>query len=163
MRQDGANGILLAVYLCCCHKITFLFIMLLCNIRDLLQPMQFIGLLSGSCCKYMPLLILDRFSVLSDLPVTLSSLLNDPSWTVIAEHFTATLLASTERIYHWVTQPSCGEGTLTLQGIDKSENSLAPSLLQVMHDACTLLRNYLPLEKQIALANMAIHRYVDYV
>ncbi|XP_056169713.1 protein RST1 isoform X2 [Syzygium oleosum] len=126
-------------------------------------PMQFIGLLSGSCCKYMPLLILDRFSVLSDLPVTLSSLLNDPSWTVIAEHFTATLLASTERIYHWVTQPSCGEGTLTLQGIDKSENSLAPSLLQVMHDACTLLRNYLPLEKQIALANMAIHRYVDYV
>lgn len=120
-------------------------------------PMQFIGLLSGSCCKYMPLLILDRFSVLSDLPVTLSTLLTDPSWTVIAEHFTVTLLASTERLYHWVTQPSCGEGTHTLQGIDKSENSLAPSLLQVMHDACTSLRNYLPLEKQIALANMAIH------
>ncbi|XP_048128123.1 protein RST1 [Rhodamnia argentea] len=120
-------------------------------------PLQFIGLLSGSCCKYMPLLILDRFSVFSDLPVTLSSLLTNPSWTVIAEHFTATLLASTERIYHWVTQPPCGEGTLTLQGIDKSENSLAPSLLQVMHDACTSLQNYLPLEKQITLANMAIH------
>ncbi|KAF8037585.1 hypothetical protein BT93_B0463 [Corymbia citriodora subsp. variegata] len=120
-------------------------------------PMQFIGLLSGSCCKYMPFLILDRVSVLSDLPVTLSTLLANPSWTVIAEHFTETLLASIERIYHCVTQPSCGENTLTLQGIDESENSLAPSLLQVMHDACTSLRNYLSLEKQIALANMA-HR-----
>ncbi|XP_022750556.1 protein RST1 isoform X8 [Durio zibethinus] len=118
--------------------------------------LQFLGLLSGSCCKYMPLLILDRSSVLNDLPVTLTSLLSDPNWEVIAETFTSYLLTSTERIYSWAIKLSSGDDTPSSQPIDDSENDMAPILLRVMHHTCVSLKDYLPLEKQLRLANMLL-------
>jgi hypothetical protein len=41
--------------------------------------------------------------VLSDLPVTLTSLLSDPSWDVVAESIVSNLWASVGRIYDWAT------------------------------------------------------------
>ncbi|XVE84015.1 hypothetical protein DITRI_Ditri16bG0134800 [Diplodiscus trichospermus] len=116
----------------------------------------FIGLLSGSCCKYMPLLILDQSSVLSDLPVILSSLLSGPNWEVIGETFTSYLFASTERIYCWATKLSLGDDAPSSHPIDDSEKDMAPILLRVMHHACVSLKDYLPLEKQLKLANMVV-------
>ncbi|XVF58011.1 hypothetical protein PTKIN_Ptkin07bG0028200 [Pterospermum kingtungense] len=118
--------------------------------------LQFIGLLSGSCCKYMPLLILDQSYILNDLPVTLTSLLSEPNWEVIAETFTSYLLTSTERIYNWASKLSSGDDTHSSQHIDDSENDMASVLLRVMHHACISLKDYLPLEKQLRLANMVV-------
>ncbi|XP_038998451.1 protein RST1-like [Hibiscus syriacus] len=118
--------------------------------------LQFIGLLSGSCCKYMPLLIADRSYVLNDLPVTLTSLLSDPNWEVIAESFTSYLLTSTERIYSWAMKLSSDEALPGSQAIDESENGMAQILLPVMHLACVCLKHYLPLDKQLRLANMVV-------
>ncbi|XP_031384334.1 protein RST1 isoform X2 [Punica granatum] len=114
----------------------------------------FVGLLSGSFSKYMPLLILDRVSVLSDLPVTLASLLAVPAWESIAERLTSTLWASTERLHCWLT--GTREEVPGDQEIDPSECGLALSLLHVMHGTCVCLKKYLPLEKQIRLADIAI-------
>ncbi|KAG4182177.1 hypothetical protein ERO13_A09G028500v2 [Gossypium hirsutum] len=125
-----------------------------------LQAMQFIGLLSGSCCKYMPLLIADRSYVLNDIPVTLTSLLSDPNWEVVAESCTSYLLSSTERIYSWATKLSSKSGdnrSPSSEGIDESEKGMAQILLLVMHHACVCLKHYLPLEKQLRLANMVVH------
>ncbi|KAK8604217.1 hypothetical protein V6N13_099166 [Hibiscus sabdariffa] len=121
--------------------------------------LQFIGLLSGSCCKYMPLLIADRSYVLNDLPVTLTSLLSNPNWEVIAESFTY-LLTSTERIYRWATKLSSASDDDALpspQGIDESENGMAKILLPVMHHACVCLKHYLTLDNQLRLANMVVN------
>lgn len=104
----------------------------------------------------MPLLILDQSSILNDLPVALASLLSEPNWEVFAETITSYLLTSTERIYSWATKLSVGEDTLSSQPIDKSENDMAPILLLVMHQACISLKDYLPLEKQLRLANMMV-------
>ncbi|XP_012483835.1 protein RST1 [Gossypium raimondii] len=122
--------------------------------------LQFIGLLSGSCCKYMPLLIADQSYVLNDIPVTLTSLLSDPNWEVVAESCTSYLLSSTERIYSWATKLSSESGdnrSPSSEGIDESEKGTAQILLPVMHHACVCLKHYLPLEKQLRLANMVVH------
>ncbi|KAK1568532.1 hypothetical protein Q3G72_025587 [Acer saccharum] len=120
--------------------------------------LQFLGLLSGSCCRYMPLLILDRITVLNDLPVTLTSLLSEPNWGTVAEPFVSYLWLSTERIYDWATSVGIGESeSLTSsQSIDRSENGMAAFLLRVMHCACVSLKDYLPLEKQLKLSNMLV-------
>ncbi|CAA6661192.1 unnamed protein product [Spirodela intermedia] len=47
-----------------------------CISRHPTTALQFVGILSGRCCDYMPLLILSPEAVLSDLPVTLPSLLS---------------------------------------------------------------------------------------
>lgn len=125
------------------NKLSFLF-----------QALQFLGLLSGSCCKYMPLLILDRLSVLSDLPVTLTSLLSDPNWGFVAETVVSHLFTALERIYKWAKNIAQGDDTTSLQPIDKSENDMADFLLHVLHTTCVSLNNYLPFEKQLRLANM---------
>lgn len=105
----------------------------------------------------MPLLILDQHAVLSDLPVTLSSLLSDSSWGGVVEFIVPSLLASTERIYNWTTHIKRGEDVPPdMQPIDKSESSTAVFLLRVMHSTCVSLKHYLPLEKQLQLANMAV-------
>ncbi|KAK8631468.1 hypothetical protein V6N13_028254 [Hibiscus sabdariffa] len=122
--------------------------------------LEFIGLLSGSCCKYMPLLIADRSYVLNDLPVTLTSLLSDPNWEAIAESFTSYLLTSTERIYRWATKLSSAgddDALPSSQGIDESENGMAKILLPVMHHACVCLKHYLTLDNQLRLANMVVN------
>lgn len=118
--------------------------------------MLLVGLLSGSFSKYMPLLILDRVSVLSDLPLTLACLISDPTWEGIAERLTSALWASTERLHGWVTSTSLGGDFLGEQEIDLSESCSALSLLHIMHTACLYLKRYLPLEKQIRLADMDI-------
>lgn len=102
----------------------------------------------------MPLLVLDPVTVLSDLPVTLSSLLSDnSSWGVAAESMVSYLWASTERIYDWER----GFDTPTpYPPIDDSERDMAVFLLRMMHCACVSLRAYLPPEKQLKLANLMI-------
>ncbi|KAJ8775089.1 hypothetical protein K2173_020093 [Erythroxylum novogranatense] len=118
--------------------------------------LQFVGLLSGSCCKYMPLLTLDQLTVLSDLPITLTSLLSDPNWQHVAESIVSNLCASTERIYSWVSGTGFLDDTLSTQPIDETEREMAAFLLQVMHQACVTLKEHLPLEKQLRLADMAV-------
>ncbi|XP_062106921.1 protein RST1 isoform X2 [Humulus lupulus] len=117
--------------------------------------LQFLGLLSGSCSKYMSLLILDKKAVLSDLPVTLGSLLSESSWSHIAESVVSSLLASTERFHNWATHISRGEEDMSdTQPIDESENEMAGFLLRVMLHTCVSLKDYLPLEKQLKLVSM---------
>ena len=106
----------------------------------------------------MPFLILDQSSILNDLPVTLASLLSDPSWEVIAETFTSHLLTLTQRISGWAAKLSSGDYTPSLQPIDDSEKGMVPFLLRVTHHACVSLKHYLPLEKQLKLANMVLMR-----
>ncbi|KAJ7970794.1 Protein RST1 [Quillaja saponaria] len=118
--------------------------------------LQFLGLLSSTCCKYMPILILDQQTVLSDLPVTLTSLLSDSSWEVVAETVSSHLYSSTERIYNWATQTACGNYMPGMQPIDKSEENMAAFLLQVLHHTCVLLKSYLSLDKQLRLTNMVV-------
>ncbi|GAB4846720.1 hypothetical protein Ancab_025728 [Ancistrocladus abbreviatus] len=121
--------------------------------------LQFLGLLSGSFCRYMPLLILDPTAVLSDLPVTLASLLSSPSWRIIAETAASRLWTSMERIHDWSTSLACGfeAPSMKLQPIDPSENEMADFLRLVMHETCVSLKEYLPLDKQLRLVNMIAH------
>ncbi|KAL5864319.1 hypothetical protein ACOSQ3_001833 [Xanthoceras sorbifolium] len=121
--------------------------------------LQFLGLLSGSCCRYMPLLILDRVTVLNDLPVILASLLSEPNWETVAELFVSYLWVATERIYDWAAHGRMGESepsTSSSESIDSSENDMAAFLSRVMHRACVSLKDYLPLEKQLKLSNMLV-------
>ncbi|XP_050381377.1 protein RST1 isoform X2 [Argentina anserina] len=119
--------------------------------------LRFLGLLSGSWSKYMPLLILDKQQVLSDLPVTLSSLLSNSSWGGVVESVVSSLFASTERIYDWTAHVARGKDMPpSMQPIDESENPMAGYLLRMMHSTCVILKDYLSLEKQLKLANMDI-------
>ncbi|CAM8925250.1 unnamed protein product [Rhodiola kirilowii] len=118
--------------------------------------LQFTGLIAGSFCKYMPLLILDRLTVLSDLPVTLRSLLTDPKWEPIAESVATHLFTAAECIYKWRT---CLSQSSTLPGscnIDSSEDVMADFLVQVLYHTCVSLRHYLTLDKQLRLTNMVV-------
>jgi hypothetical protein len=94
--------------------------------------------------------------VLSDLPVTLPSLVTEPSWEVVAESIVSTLWTSTERIYYLVTDKGPPDNTNSTQPIDGSEKDIASFLLHVMYHTCTCLKEYLPLEKQLRLANMLV-------
>ncbi|KAL3624271.1 hypothetical protein CASFOL_033087 [Castilleja foliolosa] len=119
--------------------------------------LRFLGLLSGSSCKYMPFLFADKLSVLSDLPVTLSSLLVGTSWEVVAETVALYIWKSTERIYDWARCIERGDYFPgSSQPIDKSENEMADFLLQVTHRTCVYLKEYLPADKQLRLANMVV-------
>ncbi|KAL3346907.1 hypothetical protein AABB24_025381 [Solanum stoloniferum] len=129
-----------------------------CITRFPSTALQFVGLLCGSCCIYRPVLIVDKFTVLSDLPVTLTSLLSDSSWMVVADSVVSYLWTSTERIYEWNKQLKGGCDT---QSIDKSENDLACFLLLVMHQACVSLKDHLPSDKQLQLANMVVPANMD--
>nr|ACZ74662.1 putative RST1 protein [Phaseolus vulgaris] len=120
--------------------------------------LQFLGLLSASCCKYMPFMIVDQQMVVNDLPVTLVSLLADQNWNVVAETVTSHLFSSTERIYNWAAQIEDGSYIPGSQPIDESENQMAVFLLKVMHHTCVLLKNYLPLDKQLRLS---LHHFLS--
>ncbi|KAL2335728.1 hypothetical protein Fmac_016941 [Flemingia macrophylla] len=127
------------------------------------SALQFLGLLSAACCKYMPFMIVDQQLVLNDLPVTLVSLLADQSWNVVAETLVSHLFSSTERIYDWAVQLADGSYIPGSQPIDESENHMALFLLQVMHHTCVLLKSYLPLDKQLRLASMVIARDANFI
>ncbi|XP_019227085.1 PREDICTED: protein RST1 isoform X2 [Nicotiana attenuata] len=133
-----------------------------CVTRFPSTALQFIGLLCGSCCVYRPVLIADKFTVLSDLPVTLTSLLSDSTWMVVADAVVSCLWKSTERIYKWNKQlKGGGDYSLYTQPVDASENDLACFLLLVMHQACVSLKDHLPPEKQLQLANMVVPSNMD--
>ncbi|KAM3286727.1 protein RST1 isoform X1 [Capsicum chacoense] len=129
-----------------------------CVTRFPSTALQFVGLLCGSCCIYSPVLIVDKFTVLSDLPVTLTSLLSDSTWMVVADSVVSYLWASTERIYEWNKQLKGGCAT---ESIDTSENDIASFLLLVMHQACVSLKYHLPPEKQLQLANTVVPADMD--
>ncbi|XP_047314660.1 protein RST1 [Impatiens glandulifera] len=119
--------------------------------------LQFLGLLCGSWCKYMPLLIVDPLTLLRDLPVTISSLLSESSWLAVAETVASCLWVSTERINDWVTKIKV-DGNHVYDGsqspIDSSENDMSLFLLRVLHDTCFCLKDHLSSDKQLKLANM---------
>ncbi|XP_048498933.1 protein RST1 isoform X3 [Beta vulgaris subsp. vulgaris] len=117
--------------------------------------LQFLGLLSGCCCKYMPFLVLDPQDVLVDLPVTLSSLLSSPKWRVVADSAVTYLWTLTVRIYNWTKMLKC-DGEPPSSDIDPSEAEMSNLLLQVLLDACRNLRHFLPLKDQLMLANMVV-------
>ncbi|KAI3474914.1 hypothetical protein Pfo_030225 [Paulownia fortunei] len=118
--------------------------------------LRFLGLLSGSCCKYMPVLVADKLSVLSDLPATLSSLLLGTSWEIVAETVASYVWKSMERIHDWARHVERGDYLPGSQPIDSSENDMAVFLLEVMHQTCISLKEYLPMDKQLRLANMVV-------
>ncbi|KAL0658136.1 hypothetical protein Bca4012_078721 [Brassica carinata] len=115
----------------------------------------FVGLLSSICCKYMPFLTLDRSTVLRDMSVTVSSLLSDPNWEVVAEPFISFLWTSLERVYSFATD-SDANAKLSSQQIEQIERDHAPMLVKVMHHICVVFRDHLPLEKQLRLAAMMV-------
>ncbi|XP_038982948.1 protein RST1 isoform X2 [Phoenix dactylifera] len=118
--------------------------------------LQFIGLLAGSCCMYMPLLIINPTSVLSDLPVTLPSLLSDSSWGAISGPLVDKLWSSTERICTWAAQLANGNGFPRQDGINEAEASMRIFLARVMCRTCISLKDYLPFHKQVRLANLEL-------
>lgn len=104
----------------------------------------------------MPLLVADRESVLSDLPVTLTSLLLESTWGAVVEPVVSSLWTLTERIHDWTKSLLEEDDAPSKQQIDRSENDKATFLLQVVYHACFSLKGYLPQEKQIKLANMVL-------
>ncbi|CAI9283307.1 unnamed protein product [Lactuca saligna] len=107
--------------------------------------MQFMGLLCGSVSKYMPLLIVNPHTVLSDLPLTLTSLLlhddDGGNWGVVAEPLVLLMWTLTNRIYDsWVTNANAND----------------VFLLKLMHHTCVALKHHLPPDKQLLLANMTV-------
>lgn len=119
------------------------------------QALQFLGLLCGCFCKYMPFLVLDPQVVLVDLPVTLSSLLSSTKWRGVADAAVSCLWTLTVRIYNWVKTLTCDGHTPDLD-IDPTEAEMSNLLMQVLLDACHNLKEFLPLKNQLMLANMVM-------
>lgn len=105
----------------------------------------------------MPVLVVDQMTVLSDLPVTLTSLLSDSNWAVVAESVVSHLWSLTLRVYNWAKHTADDEYFPNQPPIDSSEYDMATFLFQVLHHSCISLKNYLPQEKLLQLANMVIH------
>ncbi|KAD2393676.1 hypothetical protein E3N88_40653 [Mikania micrantha] len=113
--------------------------------------MQFIGLLCGSLSKYMPLLIINPDTVLSDLPVTLTSLLlEDSGWAVVSDSVISLMWTSTKRVYDYAN------GISSQESIDESEKDMVVFLLKVMHHTCVAFKDHLPPEQRLMLANMTV-------
>lgn len=121
-----------------------------------LQALQFVSLLSGSCCKYMPLLMLDQVTILADLPLSLNSLLSEPGWEFLAESITSSLWMLAERVHNWAMHLKHGESSSNIQPIDGSENAIVDLLVSVTQHLCVYLKNYLSLDKQLRLASMEL-------
>ncbi|KAH0923800.1 hypothetical protein HID58_023818 [Brassica napus] len=115
----------------------------------------FVGLLSSICCEYMPFLTLDRSTVLRDMSVTVTSLLSDSNWEVVAEPFISFLWTSLERVHSFATD-SGANAKRSSQQIEQSERDHAPMLVKVMHHICVVFRDHLPLDKQLRLAAMMV-------
>lgn len=97
----------------------------------------------------MPILVADKLSVLSDLPTTLSSLVGG-EWGIVAECVASSLVKATERIHDWAAHGS------SQPPIDDTEKEMAVNLLGVMHMTCVSLKQHLPVDKQLTLANMVV-------
>lgn len=105
----------------------------------------------------MPFLIVDQLTVLCDFPIALASLLSETSWRDVADSVVSLLWTTTERVHDWVTNMERVPNDSPIsQDIDQSEDIMAGFLLKLLHNACVLLKDYLPTEKQLSLANMVI-------
>lgn len=95
--------------------------------------------------------------MLCDLPVVLASLLSESYWGDVAESVVSLLWTTTERLHVWVADMARIPSDSSIsQYIDRSEDSMADFLLQLLQQACVYLKDYLPIEKQLSLANMVI-------
>lgn len=102
----------------------------------------------------MPLLILDPISVLSDLPVTLPTLMEDQSWGVILQDLVPKLLMSTERLFRWKLHGE-DDDAVGLENL-KEDEAILLLLSSVMHKTCVSLKRYMSFEEQLRLANMHV-------
>ncbi|XP_078439731.1 ARM repeat superfamily protein [Wolffia australiana] len=118
--------------------------------------LQFMGVLSGRCCDYMPLLILSPESVLTDLPLTLPSLLVRNEWSSIAEKMAVMLWESTKRICYWASPLCVGSGLNGPAQIDPSQSSWSQLLVHATSTTCLSLKHHLPLDKKLALASLPL-------
>ncbi|XP_042456938.1 protein RST1-like [Zingiber officinale] len=124
--------------------------------------LRFVGLISSICCTYMPLLIIDPTAVLSDLPVTLPSLLSDSSWSSITAPVADKLWISTERICVWAEHIGDSGGVLAQKNhIDASEINSSVLLSRIMFETCLALKEFLPFEKQLKLVNLEVVELQD--
>ncbi|XP_071712037.1 protein RST1 [Rutidosis leptorrhynchoides] len=116
--------------------------------------LQFISLLCGSFSKYMPLLIVNPHTVLSDLSLTITSLISDNSnWGLVSESIASLMLTSANRIYDWVSN---GKVSSSQQSVDESEKEMGAYMLKVMHHTCVALKTHLSPEQRLMLANMNV-------
>uniref|UniRef100_A0A0D9UX89 DUF3730 domain-containing protein n=1 Tax=Leersia perrieri TaxID=77586 RepID=A0A0D9UX89_9ORYZ len=113
--------------------------------------LHFVGLLCGSCCIYMPLLIVNPTNVLSDLPVTLPSFLSSSICDDHRNSVADKLWLLTTRIYAWAeqsTQDACHDL------IHESEADKANFLANILRCTCIAVEDHLAVEKKLKLANL---------
>ncbi|VAH57368.1 unnamed protein product [Triticum turgidum subsp. durum] len=116
--------------------------------------LRFVGLLCGSCCIYMPLLIVNPTNVLSDLPVTLPSFLSSSIWDDLRNSAADKLWLLTTRIYTWAEQLTRGEGLPCHDHIHGSEAENATFLANMLRSTCIAVEDHLAVDKQLKLANL---------
>lgn len=129
------------------HCLMYLFVLIF-------QALRFVGLLCGSCCVYMPLLIVNPTSVLSDLPVTLPSFLSSSIWDDLRNSAAEKLWLLTTRIYTWAEQLTRGEGLPCHDHIHGSEAENATFLANMLLSTCIAVEDHLAVDKQLKLANL---------
>ncbi|CAM0879759.1 unnamed protein product [Alopecurus aequalis] len=116
--------------------------------------LRFVGLLCGSCCIYMPLLIVNPINVLSDLPVTLPSFLSSSIWDDHRNSVADKFWLLTTRIYTWAEQLTRGEGLSCNDHIHESEADNATFLANMLRSTCIAVEDHLAVDKQLKLANL---------
>ncbi|XP_020405686.1 protein RST1 isoform X4 [Zea mays] len=114
----------------------------------------FVGLLCGSCCIYMPLLLVNSINVLSDLPVTLPAFLS----TIVSDDFRNSvadrLWLLTTDIYTWAEQLAHGHDQPGHDRIHRSETEIATFLANILLSTCITVEDYLSVDKRLKLANL---------
>uniref|UniRef100_J3KWR7 DUF3730 domain-containing protein n=2 Tax=Oryza brachyantha TaxID=4533 RepID=J3KWR7_ORYBR len=116
--------------------------------------LSFVGLLCGSCCIYMPLLIVNPTNVLSDLPVTLPSFLSSSIWDDLRNSVADKLWLLTTRIYVWAEQLTHGLGLAGHDHIHGSEAAKAVFLANILRYTCIAVEDHLAVEKKLKLGNL---------
>uniref|UniRef100_A0A0A9DER8 Uncharacterized protein n=1 Tax=Arundo donax TaxID=35708 RepID=A0A0A9DER8_ARUDO len=116
--------------------------------------LRFVGLLCGSCCIYMPLLVVNSTNVLSDLSVTLPSFLSSSIWDNLRDSVADRLWLLTTHIYTWAEQLSHGDDLTGHGPIHRSEAHMATFLANILRSTCIAVEDYLTVDKQLKLANL---------
>ncbi|KAL5228602.1 hypothetical protein ABZP36_016867 [Zizania latifolia] len=121
----------------------------------------FVGLLCGSCCIYMPLLIVNPTNVLSDLPVTLPSFLSSSIWDDLRNSVADKLWLLTTCFYAWAEQQTHGVDLTSHDHIHGSEAEKAIFLANMLRSTCIAVEDHLAVEKKLKLAYLeGIGRHV---
>ncbi|PNT70012.1 hypothetical protein BRADI_2g04280v3 [Brachypodium distachyon] len=116
--------------------------------------LRFVSLLCGSCCIYMPLLIVNPTNVLSDLPVTLPSFLSSSIWDDLRNSVADKLWLLTTRIYTWAEKLTRGEALPCHDHIHGSEAENISFLVNMLRSTCIAVEDHLAVDKQLKLANL---------